>query len=65
MYFIKSFCSLILWIKFFFYVRIVPQLSYLVRSILEIAKGLVAFIFMYGIACLAFADAFHTASDYN
>ena len=54
-----------MWIKLFYYAKIFPETSYLVRAVISIAWECKAFFFMYLIASLAFADANISASNYQ
>jgi hypothetical protein len=65
MYYCQAASSLLLWIKLFYYAKIFPETSYLVRAIISIAWECKVFFFMYLIAALAFADAFRSASEYQ
>lgn len=65
MYYSQAFSSLLLWIKLFYYAKIFPETSYLVRAIVSIAWECKAFFFMYLIASLAFSDAFRSALAYQ
>jgi hypothetical protein len=54
-----------MWYKLLYYLRMFSNISYLVRTFITILKDMVAFIFMYVVACFAFSQAFYVISNYH
>ncbi|CDW73669.1 wd-40 repeat protein [Stylonychia lemnae] len=54
-----SVCVLIMWVKFFYFLRIFQLTASLIRIIIEICKDMAAFSFILMIAMIGFANSFY------
>jgi predicted outer membrane lipoprotein len=54
--------TLLMWSKFFYFLRSFEASSYLIRSLIEIAKDMWVFAFVLGCLVLGLADAFGSVS---
>jgi hypothetical protein len=56
--------GLLLWIKFFYYLRIYNPTSYLIRIVVSVVWDMVTFLGVLLVVILAFSDTFYTLSNY-
>jgi len=56
--------GLLLWIKFFYYLRIYNPTSYLIRIVVSVLADMVTFLGVLLVVVLAFSDTFYTLSNY-
>jgi len=57
---VRAFASLLLWLKFLYYLRIWKTTGYLVRMLTEVINEMKIFLLVLAIIVVAFSDAFYT-----
>jgi len=59
---VQAIAALTLWGKALYFLRSFDVTGYLVRSLKEVVKDMVAFLFLLGIFIMGYADAFSSLS---
>ena len=58
-------CSLMLWFKFMYYLRIFRKTSFFISMIIAVFRDIIYFIFILIIVCVAFGSSFYIISNQN
>jgi hypothetical protein len=51
-----------MWAKFLYFLRATDRFGWLIRIMIEVAKDMADFMFVYMVTIFAFADAYYTLS---
>jgi len=59
----QAFAAILMWFKFFYFLRSLDSTSYLVRIITNVAYDMIQFMVIFGMTVVGYADAFYSASN--